>query len=49
LRKAQVYLGWLIDAESQPVAPRDVFIPPHATADSDDNAGGLKAGEAVNA
>ena len=43
LRKAQVYLGWLIDAESQPVAPRDVFIPPHATADSDDNAGSLLA------
>ena len=33
----------LIDAESQPVTPRDVFIPPHATADSDDNAGSLLA------
>ncbi len=33
----------LIDAESQPVAPRGVFIPPHATADSDDNAGSLLA------
>lgn len=39
----------LIDAESQPVAPRDVFIPPHATADSDDNAGSLLAAGGGNA
>lgn len=51
LCKCQVYLGWLIEAVSEaPPEPKvtESDLPLHAFADSDDNAGSLNNGVALN-